>query len=49
MIISEFDKFLAERAEAGGQRSGSVKPGASRPRQRQMQMANQADDEMFGL
>ncbi|KAK2557186.1 TOM1-like protein 2 [Acropora cervicornis] len=46
---SEFDKFLAERAEACGQRTGSVKSGANRPRQRQMQMENQADDEMFGL
>ncbi|XP_067043404.1 TOM1-like protein 2 [Acropora muricata] len=46
---SEFDKFLAERAEACGQRTGSAKSGANRPRQRQMQMENQADDEMFGL
>ncbi|XP_073247471.1 TOM1-like protein 2 [Porites lutea] len=45
---SEFDKFLAERAAAGGQRTGSVKAGANRPRQRQMQM-DTADDEMFGL
>ncbi|XP_068672676.1 TOM1-like protein 2 isoform X2 [Montipora capricornis] len=49
LSTSEFDKFLAERAAAGGQRSGSVKPGANRPRQRQMQMENHADDEMFGL
>lgn len=48
-FISEFDQFLADRAAAGGQRTGSVKSGASRPRQRQMQMENQADDEMFGL
>lgn len=47
--FSEFDKFLAERAEACGQRTGSAKSGANRPRQRQMQMENQADDEMFGL
>lgn len=46
---SEFDQFLADRAAAGGMRSGSVKGGSNRPRQRQMQMENQADDEMFGL
>ncbi|PFX29028.1 TOM1-like protein 2 [Stylophora pistillata] len=46
---SEFDQFLADRAAAGGMRSGSVKGGNNRPRQRQMQMENQADDEMFGL
>ena len=49
LIISEFDQFLADRAAAGGQRTGSVKSGSNRPRQRQMQMENQADDEMFGL
>lgn len=49
LTSSEFDQFLADRAAAGGQRTGSVKSGASRPRQRQMQMENQADDEMFGL
>ena len=48
-FISEFDQFLVDRAAAGGQRTASVKSGASRPRQRQMQMENQADDEMFGL
>jgi len=48
-IFLEFDKFLADRAAAGGQRGGSAKSGASRPRQRQMQMENEADDEMFGL
>ena len=48
IVVSEFDKFLAERAAAGGQRIGSVKAGANRPRQRQMQM-DTADDEMFGL
>lgn len=48
IVVSEFDKFLAERAAAGGQRTGSVKAGANRPRQRQMQM-DTADDEMFGL
>ncbi|XP_027039335.1 target of Myb protein 1-like [Pocillopora damicornis] len=46
---SEFDQFLADRAAAGGMRSGSVKGGSNRPKQRQMQMENQADDEMFGL
>lgn len=48
-FISEFDQFLEDRAAAGGQRTGSVKSGASRPRQRQMQMESQADNEMFGL
>ncbi|KAJ7382286.1 hypothetical protein OS493_036016 [Desmophyllum pertusum] len=49
LTTSEFDEFLADRAAAGGQRTGSVKSGVSRPRQRQMQMENEADDEMFGL
>lgn len=49
LFLSEFDQFLADRAAAGGMRSGSVKGGSNRPKQRQMQMENQADDEMFGL
>ena len=49
MVVAEFDKFLADRAAAGGERTGSVKSSTNRPRQRQMQMANQADEEMFGL
>ncbi|XP_078348635.1 TOM1-like protein 2 isoform X2 [Oculina patagonica] len=49
LTTSEFDEFLENRAAAGGQRTGSVKSGANRPRQRQMQMESQAEDEMFGL
>lgn len=49
VIVSEFDQFLAERAAAGGQRIGSTKSSGNRPKQRQMQMENQADDELFGL
>ncbi|KAK3740677.1 hypothetical protein QZH41_019048 [Actinostola sp. cb2023] len=48
MSSQDFDQFLAQRAAAEGQRTGSTKSVSQRPKQRQMQMENK-DDDIFGL